>query len=154
MRVPLQQTGTVGRVEAAGLVCCIDELGATVRGQRQGLVAPPAIDRRMVAGKKHVGNGAGGPGKAFRPAVVRAIEQAGGKAVLLVRACVAEHARLQPRDRVEKSQRRDLAAGKNEIAETQLDIDVAVDETLVDEARLADWTIILILLDASSPHPI
>jgi hypothetical protein len=63
---------------------------------------------------------------------VRAVEQPGGKAVLLVRAHVAEDAGLQAGDRIEQDQRRDLAAREHVVADAELDVDLGVDETLVD----------------------
>ena len=63
---------------------------------------------------------------------MRAIEEVSRKTVLLVRARIAQHTGLQACDSVEQGERRNLAAGKDEVAEAQLEVDVTVDETLVD----------------------
>jgi hypothetical protein len=63
---------------------------------------------------------------------VRAVEQARREAVLLVRAGVAEDARLQPCERIEEDERRQLAAREDVVADADLDVDVGVDEPLVD----------------------
>ena len=71
-------------------------------------------------------------GQALRPAEVRAIEETGREAVLLVRTGVAQDAGLQARQGVEQRQRRQLAAREDEVAEAQLEVDMGVDEALVD----------------------
>ena len=63
---------------------------------------------------------------------MRAVEETGREAVLLVRAGVAEDAGLQARQGVEQHQRRQLAAREDVVADAQLEIDVGVDEALVD----------------------
>ncbi len=126
------EAGLVGGAELPGLARRLDQLGPTFGRQGQGAIATPALDRGVIAGKQHGRHGAVGARQNFGPAVVRAVEQAGGKAVLLVRARIAEHAGLQARDRIEQRERRNLAAGENEVAEAQLEVDVAIDEALVD----------------------
>ena len=117
-----EQPGGAGR---------LDEVGASHGGQRERLLATPGVDRGVIAGEQHVGDG-GAVGEAFRPAVVRAVEEAGGEAVLLVRAGVAEDARLQAGEAIEQDERRQLAAGEHVVADAELEIDVGVDEALVD----------------------
>jgi hypothetical protein len=68
-----------------------------------------------------------------RPAVVRAIEQpvAVTEAVLQVGPLVAQHAGLQASHGIEQGHRRQLSAGQDEVAETEFQADVPVQETLV-----------------------
>ena len=45
---------------------------------------------------------------------------------------VTQHTVLQPGDSIEQNQRRQFAARQNEVAETQLDVDVTVEKSLID----------------------
>jgi hypothetical protein len=65
------------------------------------------------------------------PRVVRAIQQARHKRILLARLGVVQHSRQLPDDGVEQRHRRDFASRENEIPDRNLLVDAAVDQPLV-----------------------
>jgi hypothetical protein len=64
--------------------------------------------------------------------VLRVLEQPGGERLVVGRRGVAEHARHEPRDRVDHARRAELAAGQHEVAERDLLVDARVEHALID----------------------
>mmetsp|Transcript_11763 Transcript_11763/g.27505 ORF Transcript_11763/g.27505 Transcript_11763/m.27505 type:complete len:216 (-) Transcript_11763:2284-2931(-) len=85
----------------------------------------------MVARQQH-GRHLAPIGQGFRPAVVRAVQQAVRKTVLLVRLRIAQHAVLQAGDSIQQRQRRQFTAGQHKVAKAQLLRHMAVQHALVD----------------------
>jgi len=99
------------------------------RAPERLLQAPPA-DRRMVARQQHVGHALAII--RLRARVMRTVQQARGKRILLNRLFVAERARQLPHDRVHHEQCRQFPARDDEIADRYLLVDLAGEEPLVD----------------------
>src|SRR6266571_6675072 len=94
------------------------------------LLAAPFFNPGMVARKEHVGYAE--PAVLGRSGELRPAGCARGKAVLRQRARIADHARHQPRHRVDQYHRGDLATAENVIADRDLAARQGGAHTIVD----------------------
>ena len=96
----------------------------------QRLLETPGTDRGVVAGEKHFGH----PGTFmhFRPRVMRTVEQSRRKRILGGRLGVVQNAGTLAHDRIDQHQRRQLAAGNDEVSHRDLFVDLALQQPLVD----------------------
>ena len=100
-------------------------------GAPERLLQPPAPDRRVVAAEQHRRHRCGRRstsgrvycGQSSRPAVNESST---------CESSSPEHARQQPRDRVDHDRRRELAAAQHIVAERELRAHLGLDESLVD----------------------
>src|SRR5690242_967936 len=97
----------VGTVERAG-VERRDEVGTTLGGPAQRLVAPPPLDAAVVPREQHLGHVEPGPLRRLR---VDGVLEEPGRTVRLLdeRLGVPDDTGEQPRDRLDQHERRDLA---------------------------------------------
>ena len=108
----------------------IEEVGAAFTSTGDTLFALPAFDVGMVAAQQNRGHW---PAVVFgRPGVLRVLEEAIGEGLLLGRSFIAERARDVPGDSIDEDHRRELAAGKDVIADRDFPVDTVVDEALID----------------------
>src|SRR5690606_37884950 len=99
-----------------------DQVRAAFPRAPQRLLEPPAPDRCMVAAGEHFRHRQ--TFVDFRPRVVRPIEQAVRKRVLLRRSLVSKHAWQKAYDRIDDDQRRQLAARQHVIADRDTLVDL------------------------------
>ena len=66
----------------------------------------------------------------FRSRVMRAIEQSVHKRILACRLRIAEHPGQLPHDAIDQHHRRQFAAGEHEVPQTDLAIDMVINEAL------------------------
>lgn len=130
------QSARCGRTfrQAPFPACGFQQIGPAAGRQLERTLAPPLGDLGVVTRhqhRRHGGRALGGV-EHFGAAVVGAVEQAILEAVLLVGLGIAQHAGLQAGHAVEQRHRGQFPAGQDEIAQAQLQVDVAVDEALVD----------------------
>src|SRR5207302_11474672 len=93
-----------------------EQVGAALACARHRLLAPPLRDLRVVAGEEHVRNAQ--TAEVGRPRILRPLEKpVAGKALRLCGKLVAQHTRHETRNGVDHSQRSELAAREDEIAE-------------------------------------
>ena len=83
----------------------------------------------MVAGEQHLGHLQ--PPELARAGVLWVLEQAGGKALVLAGLVAAQHARYQPRHRVDDDQRAQLAPGEHVVSDGDLLVDGQIDRPLI-----------------------
>src|ERR1700730_5594545 len=104
-------------------------VGPALRGAGPRLREPPAADVGVVTGQQHRRHVPAF--KHIRPRVVRPVEQAVRKRILIARALIAQRAGQQPRQRVDDHERRQLPTREHVVAHRQLAINAELDHALV-----------------------
>ena len=107
----------------------LPKIGATVTGDTFGLAAPPRTYVRVVTGNENIRHLPALPKP--RPRILRILKQTVFETFFAQRLRLAEHTRQQPYAGVDQRKGRHFAAGKHEIAETDLLRPVGLDYPLV-----------------------
>jgi len=108
----------------------LEQIRSAQPGTPQRLLQPPAFDLRVVPREQHRRH-------RFalvhlRPRVLRTIEQPVCERVLRSRKAVTEHPRQLPYHRIDQHHRREFAARDDVVADRDLVVDGAANQTLVD----------------------
>ena len=107
----------------------LKQLGPPRAGDCKRFAPPPGLDVRVHAVQQHLRHLH--PPELRRAGVLGVLQQAHGEALVLAGLLAAQHAGDQPRHRVHRHQRAQLAAGEHVVADGQLLVDAQIQRPLV-----------------------